>query len=66
MLKSSGEIPEDHPLLKDGVLSADFVANETIKGINAEKVLILPHKQVEKYIQVRRLIMILGLKQSGN
>ena len=27
------------------------VANETIKGINAEKFLILPHKQVEKYIQ---------------
>ena len=51
MLKSSGEIPEDHPLLKDGVLSTDFVANETIKGINAEKFLILPHKQVEKYIQ---------------
>ena len=51
MLKSSGDLPEDHPLLKDGVLSADFVANETIKGINAEKFLILPHKQVEKYIQ---------------
>ena len=51
MLKSSGDIPEDHPLLKDGVLSADFVANETIKGINAEKFLILPHKQVKKYIQ---------------
>ena len=51
MLKSSGDIPKDHPLLKDGVLSADFVAKETIKGINAEKFLILPHKQVEKYIQ---------------
>ena len=51
MVRSSGNLPKDHPLLKDGLLSADAVAEETIQGINKEKFLILPHKEVSKYIQ---------------
>ena len=55
MVKSSGKLPENHPLLKDGLLSADAVAEEAVKGINQEKFLILPHKQVAKYIQGKAL-----------
>ena len=51
MVRSAKELPENHPLLKDGVLSADAVADEAVKGINEEKFLILPHKNVAKYIQ---------------
>ena len=51
MVRSSGKIPENHPLLKDGLLSADAVAEEAVLGINKEKFLILPHKEVAKYIQ---------------
>jgi len=51
MVRSSGELPENHPLMKDGLLSADAVAEEAILGINKEKFLILPHKEVAKYIQ---------------
>ena len=51
MVRSSGKLPEDHPLLKDGLLSADTVAEDAVRGINKEKFLILPHKEVAKYIQ---------------
>ena len=51
MVRSAKELPENHPLLKDGLLSADAVADEAVKGINEEKFLILPHKDVAKYIQ---------------
>ena len=51
MIRSAKELPENHPLLKDGVLSADTVADAAVKGINEEKFLILPHKDVAKYIQ---------------
>ncbi len=51
MVRSFGKLPENHPLLKDGLLSADEVAEEAIQGINKEKFLILPHKEVAKYIQ---------------
>ena len=37
--------------MKDGLLSADAVAEEAVLGINKEKFLILPHKEVAKYIQ---------------
>ena len=51
MVRSADELPENHPLVKDGVLSADFVADEAVNGILKEKFLILPHKDVAKYIQ---------------
>ena len=51
MVRSSGKLPENHPLMKDGLLSADAVAEEAVLGINEEKFLILPHKEVAKYIQ---------------
>ena len=51
MVRSADELPENHPLLKDGVLSADFVADEAVNGILKEKFLILPHNEVAKYIQ---------------
>ena len=51
MVRSADELPESHPLVKDGVLSADFVADETVNGILKEKFLILPHKDVAKYMQ---------------
>ena len=51
MVKSFGNLPEDHPILKDGLLSPDAVAEEAVNGINKEKFLILPHKEVAKYIQ---------------
>ena len=51
MVRSFGNLPENHPLLKDGLLSAETVAEEAVHGINKEKFLILPHKEVAKYIQ---------------
>ncbi|RPF74356.1 MAG: SDR family oxidoreductase [Rickettsiales bacterium TMED289] len=51
MVRSAESLANDHPLLKDGILSAEFVAEETVKGINSENFLILPHKEVAKYIQ---------------
>ena len=51
MVRSADELPENHPLVKDGVLSADFVADEAVNGILKEKFLILPHKDVAKYMQ---------------
>ncbi len=51
MVRSSGKLPKNHPLMKDGLLSADAVAEEAVLGINEEKFLILPHKEVAKYIQ---------------
>ena len=51
MVRSFGNLPENHPLLEDGLLSAETVAEEAVHGINKEKFLILPHKEVAKYIQ---------------
>ena len=51
MVRSFGNLPENHPLLKDWLLSAETVAEEVVHGINKEKFLILPHKEVAKYIQ---------------
>lgn len=51
MVRSAESLSDDHPLLKDGILPAEVVADEAVKGIDAEKFLILPHKEVAKYIQ---------------
>ena len=51
MVRSAESLSENHPLLKDGILPVEIVANETVKGIDSEKFLILPHKEVAKYIQ---------------
>jgi len=51
MVRSAESLSDDHPLLKDGILPAEVVAAEAVKGIDAEKFLILPHKEVAKYIQ---------------
>ena len=51
MVRSAESLSHDHPLLKDGILPAEVVADETVKGIKSEKFLILPHKEVAKYIQ---------------
>jgi short-subunit dehydrogenase len=51
MVRSAESLSDDHPLLKDGILPVEIVADETVKGINSEKFLILPHKEVAKYIQ---------------
>tara|TARA_Y100000748_G_scaffold259879_1_gene227420 strand:+ start:10 stop:771 length:762 start_codon:yes stop_codon:yes gene_type:complete len=51
MVRSAESLSNDHPLLKDGILPAEVVADETVKGIKSEKFLILPHKEVAKYIQ---------------
>jgi len=44
MLKTSKLPPEDHPLMIDGILTTEQVADYTVKGINDEKFLILPHE----------------------
>ena len=51
MVRSAESLSDNHPLLKDGILPAEVVADEAVKGIDAEKFLILPHKEVAKYIQ---------------
>ncbi len=51
MVRSAESLSNDHPLLKDGILPVEVVAEETVKGIDVEKFLILPHKEVGKYIQ---------------
>ena len=51
MVRSAKSLANDHPLLKDGILPVEIVADETVKGIDSEKFLILPHKEVAKYIQ---------------
>jgi hypothetical protein len=37
--------------MRDGLLTAEQVADDTVKGIAKENFLILPHKQVLRYIQ---------------
>jgi len=39
--------------MKDGLLTVEQVANDTVEGIEKEDFLILPHKQILKYIQVK-------------
>jgi short-subunit dehydrogenase len=51
MVRSAESLSDNHQLLKDGILPVEIVADETVKGINSEKFLILPHKEVAKYIQ---------------
>jgi|TARA_B100001093_G_scaffold511102_1_gene578286 NAD(P)-dependent dehydrogenase (short-subunit alcohol dehydrogenase family) len=51
MVRSAKSLANDHPLLKDGILPVEIVADETVNGIDSEKFLILPHKEVAKYIQ---------------
>ena len=51
MVRSTKSLANDHPLLKDGILPVEIVADETVNGIDSEKFLILPHKEVAKYIQ---------------
>ena len=51
MLKTSELPADDHPLIKDGILSAEQVADDTVQGIKKEGFLILPHEDVLRYIQ---------------
>ena len=51
MLKTSKLPSDDHPLMKDGILSAEQVADDTVQGIKKEEFLILPHQHVLRYIQ---------------
>ena len=51
MLKTSELPSDDHPLMKDGILSAEQVADDTVQGIKKEEFLILPHQHVLRYIQ---------------
>ena len=51
MVTSAGVLDEKHPLMKDGLLSPDQVADDTVEGIREEDFLILPHKEVLQYIQ---------------
>ena len=51
MLKTSELPSDDHPLMKDGILSAEQVADDTVQGIKKEEFLILPHQHVLHYIQ---------------
>ena len=51
MVTSTGVLDENHPLMRDGLLSPDQVADDTVEGISEENFLILPHKQVLQYIQ---------------
>ena len=51
MVTSAGVLDKNHPLMKDGLLSPDQVADDTVEGIREEDFLILPHKEVLKYIQ---------------
>ena len=51
MVRKVKILDDNHPLMKDGVLPAEVIAEETVVGIEREKFLILPHKEVLKYIQ---------------
>ena len=41
MVRSAKSLANDHPLLKDGILPVEIVADETVNGIDSEKFLIL-------------------------
>ena len=51
MVTSTGVLDNNHPLMRDGLLSPDKVADDTVKGLEKEDFLILPHPQVLQYIQ---------------
>ena len=51
MVRKVKILDDNHPLMKDGVLPAEVIAEESVIGIEREKFLILPHKEVLKYIQ---------------
>ena len=51
MVTSRRVLDNNHPLMRDGLLSADQVADDTVKGLEKEDFLILPHPQVLQYIQ---------------
>ena len=51
MVTSAGVLDRNHPLMRDGLLSPNQVAEDTVKGISRESFLILPHPQVLQYIQ---------------
>ena len=51
MVTSAGVLAKDHPVMRDGLLTAEQVADDTVKGIAKENFLILPHKHVLRYIQ---------------
>ena len=53
MLRLAHNISKHHPLFKDGILTAEEVAECALKGIEDESFLILPHQQVKKYIQFK-------------
>ena len=51
MVTSTGVLDMNHPLMRDGLLSPDQVADDTVKGLEKEDFLILPHPQVLQYLQ---------------
>jgi NAD(P)-dependent dehydrogenase (short-subunit alcohol dehydrogenase family) len=51
MVTSTGVLDKNHPLMRDGLLSPDQVADDTVEGLKKENFLILPHPQVLQYIQ---------------
>ena len=51
MVTSTGVLDENHPLMRDGLLSPNQVADDTVEGLKKEDFLILPHPQVLQYIQ---------------
>jgi short-subunit dehydrogenase len=51
MVTSTGVLDENHPLMRDGLLSPNQVAEDTVEGLKKEDFLILPHPQVLQYIQ---------------
>ena len=55
MVTSTGVLDENHPLMRDGLLSPNQVADDTVEGLKKEDFLILPHPQVLQYIQGKAL-----------
>ena len=53
MVTSTGVLDKDHPLMRDGLLTVEQVADDTVEGIEKEDFLILPHKQILQYIQIK-------------
>ena len=51
MVTSTGVLDKNHPLMRDGLLSPNQVAEDTVEGLMKEDFLILPHPQVLQYIQ---------------
>ena len=51
MVTSTGVLDKNHPLMRDGLLSPNQVADDTVEGLKKEDFLILPHPQVLQYIQ---------------